>query len=185
MRHPKRTITRDIRTRRPLHPGREADEREALTWPAGLRVKDFMTKAPVTVRAGARARDAAETMRTRKIRHLPVLEGGRVVGIVTDRDLRQIVFDPAIRERLGGADERLADLTVRDVMTWGVVTVRPDTAIRDAAWLMREQRLGALPVLQQGRLVGILTERDVIRAFEEALGTDALTRPYRWAFAYR
>ena len=79
----------------------------------------------------------------------------------------------------------LAALTVRDVMTWGVVTVRPETSIRDAAWLMREQRLGALPVVRSGRLVGILTERDVMRAFEEALSTDALTRPDRWAFAYR
>ncbi len=185
MRHPKRTITRDIRTRRPLHPGRDADEREALTWPDGLRVKDFMTRSPLTVRPGVRARDAAATMRTRKLRHLPVVESGRLIGIVTDRDLRQIVFDPGIRERLGGAEAGLADLAVQDVMTWGVVTVRPETGIRDAAWLMREQRLGALPVLQHGRLVGILTERDVIRAFEEALGTDALTRPYRWAFAYR
>jgi CBS domain-containing protein len=62
-----------------------------------------------------------------------------------------------------------------------VVTVRPETSIRDAAWLMREQRLGACAP----GLVGILTERDVMRAFEEALSTDALTRPDRWAFAYR
>ena len=57
--------------------------------------------------------------------------------------------------------------------------------MRDAAWLMREQRVGALPVIRGGRLVGILTERDVLRAFEETLGIGALTRPYRWAFAYR
>lgn len=186
MRHPKRSITRTIRTRRPLHPGREADELEALTWPEGLRVKDFMTRSPVTVHPDALARGAADMMRSRKLRHLPVVDrGGRLVGIVTDRDLRQVIFDPAIQARLGRATAALAALTVRDVMTWGVVTVRPETAIRDAAWLMREQRLGALPVVQAGRLVGILSEIDVLRAFEDALGTAALTRPYRWALSYR
>jgi len=186
MRHPKRSITRDIRTRRPLHPGREADELEALTGPDGLRVAQFMTRSPVTVYPDALVKGAADIMRTRRLRHLPVVDRERrLVGIVTDRDLRQVIFDPAIQARLGHAADALKALTVRDVMTWGVVTVRPETAIRDAAWLMREQRLGALPVVQAGRLVGILTERDVLRAFEQALGADALTRPYRWALAYR
>ncbi|HSE92095.1 MAG TPA: CBS domain-containing protein [Methylomirabilota bacterium] len=186
MRHPKRSISRDIRTRRPLHPGREADELEAVTWPEGLRVKQFMTRSPVTIHPDALVKGAADMMRTRKLRHLPVVDrGGRLIGIVTDRDLRQVIFDPAVQARLGRAADALQTLAVRDVMTWGVVTVRPETTVRDAAWLMREQRLGALPVVQAGRLVGILTERDVLRAFEEALGTDALTRPYRWAFSYR
>jgi acetoin utilization protein AcuB len=186
MKHPKRSIPREIRTRRPIHPGREADELEAMTWPDGLRVQDFMTRSPVTIQPDALVQGAGEMMRTRKLRHLPVTDRGRrLVGIVTDRDLRQVIFDPAIQARLGRAADALKALTVRDVMTWGVVTVRPETAIRDAAWLMREQRLGALPVVRAGRLVGILTERDVLRAFEEALSTDALTRPYRWAFAYR
>jgi acetoin utilization protein AcuB len=186
MKRPRRSLKREIRTRRPLHPGREADELEALTWPDGLRVQDFMTRSPVTIPPDALVEGAAGMMRTRKLRHLPVTDrGGRLVGIVTDRDLRQVIFDPAIQARLGRAADALKTLTVRDVMTWGVVTVRPETAIRDAAWLMREQRVGALPVLRSGRLVGILTERDVLRAFEETLSTGALTRPYRWAFAYR
>ena len=186
MRHPKRSIKREIRTRRPIHPGREADELEALTWPDGLRVQDFMTRSPVTVHPDALVKGAADMMRTRKLRHLPVVDrDGRLIGIVTDRDLRQVVFDPAVQARLGRAADALRALPVRDVMTWGVVTVRPETTIRNAAWLMREQRLGSLPVVRAGRLVGILSERDVLRAFEEALSTDALTRPYRWAFAYR
>jgi acetoin utilization protein AcuB len=186
MRHPKRSLKRDIRTRRPLHPGRDRDEVEALTWPDGIRVEAFMTRSPVTVRPDVLVKGAAVTMRTRKLRHLPVTDGqGHLIGIVTDRDLRQVILDPAIQARLGRAAGALNTLTVREIMTWGVVTVRPETALRDAAWLMREQRIGALPVVRAGRLVGILTERDVLRAFEEALSTDALTRPYRWAFAYR
>jgi acetoin utilization protein AcuB len=186
MKHPKRSLTREVRTRRPLHPGREAEELESLTWPDHLRVRDFMTTSPVSIQPDALVAGAAEMMRTRKLRHLPVTDrGGRLVGIVTDRDLRQVIFDPAIQARLGRSADALKTLTVRDVMTWGVVTARPETSIRNAAWLMREQRVGALPVLRSGRLVGIVTEHDVMRAFEEALDTDALTRPYRWAFAYR
>ena len=70
-------------------------------------------------------------------------------------------------------------------MTWGVVTVSPETDIRQAAGLMREQKIGALPVVQGERVMGILTETDVLRAFQDALGKGVLSRPYRWAFAYR
>ena len=186
MKHPKRSISREVRTRRPLHGGRDADELEALRWPAGLRVKDFMTRGPVSIQSDALVQGAAQLMRSRKLRHLPVVDrGGHLVGIVTDRDLRQVIFDPAVQARLGKAADALRTLRIREVMTWGVVTVRPESAIRDAAWLMREQRVGALPVVEHGRLVGILTERDVLRAFEDVLGRDTLAKPYRWAFAYR
>lgn len=187
MRHPKRSITRDIRTRKPVHPGREYDELEALQWPeAGVRVRDCMTRSAATIHSDALARGAVDMMKKRKIRHLPVVDReGHLVGIVTDRDLRQVVFDPAIQERLGILAETLGALTVRDVMTWGVVTVSPETDIRQAAGLMREQKIGALPVVQGERVMGILTETDVLRAFQDALGKGVLSSPYRWAFAYR
>jgi acetoin utilization protein AcuB len=186
-RRPKRSITRDIRTRRPLHPGREADELEAVSWPeAGIRVRDCMTRSAVTIHSDALVRGAVEMMRKRKIRHLPVVDrGGRLVGIVTDRDLRQVVFDPRIQARLGDLGEALGTLTVRDVMTWGVVTVRPETEIRQAAQVMREQKVGALPVVEGDRVVGILTETDLLRAFQDVLGKGVLSKPDRWAFAFR
>ena len=186
MRHPKRTISRDIRTRRPLHPGREADEQEALTWPESIRVKDRMTHPVVTIRADTPVRVAAGLMRTRKVRHLPVVDrGGRPIGIVTDRDLRQVIFDPAIQERLGGEPEALKRLVVSEVMTWGVVTVHRDTDIRAAARLMYERKIGALPVVGGDKVVGSLTESDVVKAFVDVLGEGFVARPYRWAFAYR
>jgi len=186
-RRPKRSITRDVRTRRPLHPGREADELEAVSWPeAGIRVRDCMTRSAVTIHSDALVRGAVEMMRKRKIRHLPVVDrGGRLVGIATDRDLRQVVFDPRIQARLGDLGRALATLTVRDVMTWGVVTVRPETEIRQAAQVMREQKVGALPVVEGDRVVGILTETDVLRAFQDVLGRGMLSKPDRWAFAFR
>ena len=186
MRHPKRTISRDIRTRRPLHPGREADELEALTWPESIRVKDCMTQPVVTIRADTPVRVAADLMRTRKLRHLPVVDRGRrPIGIVTDRDLRQVIFDPAIQERLGTERDAVKTLTVRDVMTWGVVTVERNTDIREAGRIMHERKIGALPVVGGEKVVGMLTESDVVKAFVGVLGAGVLARPYRWAFAYR
>jgi acetoin utilization protein AcuB len=185
-RHPKRTITRDIRTRRPLHPGREQDELEAITWPASIRVRDRMSQPAVTIHSDALVRGAAELMRTRKLRHLPVVDrGGRPIGIVTDRDLRQVIFDPVIQERLGGQPDALKTLTVREIMTWGVVTVGRNTDIRDAARLMHARKIGALPVMGGEKIVGILTESDVVKTFVDVLGEGYISKPYRWAFAYR
>ena len=186
-RHPKRSITRDIRTRRPLHPGREGDELDALQWPeVGIRVEDCMSRSAATIHSDALVRGAVEMMKGRRIRHLPVVDrDGHLVGIVTDRDLRQVVFDPVIQERLGTLGDALGTMTVRDVMTWGVVTVHPQSDVRHAARLMREQRIGALPVVDGDRVVGIITETDVLRVFHDVLGKGVLSKPYRWAFAYR
>lgn len=185
MRHPKRAITRELRTRRPVHPGREREELEAMTWPESLRVADCMTRGVATIHADALARGAAEMMRTRRIRHLPVLdrEGG-LVGIVTDRDLRQVLFDPLMQARVGDLAEALKTVKVRDVMSWAVLTVRPDTPLRDAARLMHSKKVGALPVVARGRVVGLLSEVDVLRTFAQALG-QGFARPYRWALGAR
>jgi acetoin utilization protein AcuB len=186
MRHPKRTIVREIRTRRPLHPGREADELEALTWPESMRVGERMSRDVATVRAEVPVHTAAQTMRARRIRHLPVVDRDRkLVGIVTDRDLRQVLFAPSVHARLGAVAAALETLTVDDIMTRGVLTVRPGTEIREAARLMHERKIGALPVVEADRVVGILTESDVLRAFQDVLTEGAAARPYRWAFGWR
>ena len=183
MRHPKRTITREIRTRRPRHPGRAPDQLVAETWPESLRVADCMSKGVATVHADALARGAADMMRTRRVRHLPVVDrGGRLVGIVTDRDLRQVVFDPAIQLRAGGLADALKEVTVAEVMTRAVLTVRPDTPVREAARLMRERKVGALPVVRDGKVVGVVTEMDLLNELARALG-DGAAKSFRWAFA--
>jgi acetoin utilization protein AcuB len=80
---------------------------------------------------------------------------GRLVGIVTDRDLRQVIFDPDIHAQLGAIPKALNILAVREVMTWGVVSVRPDSDLREAARVMHTHKIGALPVVNHGRVVGI------------------------------
>jgi CBS domain-containing protein len=116
---------------------------------------------------------AIATMADHKIRHLPVVDdGGAVVGIVTDRDLRSAAIAPALeghlsaeaRRRLRGVGLTLENLRVKNAMTWEPITTTPDMPLTQAAALMLEKRVGSLPVLHNGALVGIITERDALRA---------------------
>lgn len=135
------------------------------SWIVAEPVRRWMRAPVTTIGAETTVREAVALMREQAISHLPVVDGrGRLLGIVTDRDLRQVVFDAAVRGRLGEESDRLGDLPVREVMTWGVVSVTPATDLRAAAALMRERRLGALPVVDRARLVGILTEHDLCGA---------------------
>ena len=100
MKHPKRAITRDVRTRNPKRPGRVGRELDEAAWPEGaVRVRDVMARPAVTFREGMLVGAAVKAMRSRNIRHAPVLDDkGHLVGIVSDRDLRQAVLGPAIRD---------------------------------------------------------------------------------------
>ena len=138
-----------------------------------MKVKDVMTRDLVTIDPEAPLGTAMDVMRRKRIRHLPVVEDmGRLLGIITDRDLRQATFAPALAEhlslqaqrRLRGLGQALEDLKVKHAMTWVVVTTDPEAAIARAAVVMFERRIGSLPVVEDGKLVGILTERDLLLA---------------------
>jgi CBS domain-containing protein len=145
-------------------------------WIAEMPVERWMRRPVVTIGVDTPVREAGRLMRERGIRHLPVLDGEvRLVGIVTDRDLRHVAFDIALG-RVDASGQDGGDLPVRDVMTWGVVTVAPAADLRAAIAVMRERRLGALPVVEGGHVVGILTERDLLDALQ-ALLRDRVVRP--------
>ena len=131
-----------------------------------LLVKDSMTREVVVLSPEATAGEALALCRERRIRHLPVLEAGRLVGIVSDRDLRSAT--PA----LGDPDRAaaLAKVRVPEVMTRDVATASPDDPIEEAASKMRERRIGCLPVVDDERLVGILTSSDVMEALAHLIG---------------
>lgn len=141
-------------------------------------VRDVMTKSPFTIDPEAPVGTALAVMTEREIRHLPVADSaGRLVGMLSDRDLRCAAFAPAFsehlsaaaRRRLRGVDTALENLRVRDVMTWDAVTIGPDAPLAQAAAVMVEGRFSSLPVLEGGRLVGILTERDALKALAQTL----------------
>jgi acetoin utilization protein AcuB len=118
-----------------------------------------MTREVATVSPETTAAQALEEIRAHNIRHLPVLDGSRLVGVVTDRDLR-LVMDP---------DGSAVDTPVSEVMTPSPVEVGPDTPVESAAALLTAHRIGCLPVVEAGELVGILTESDLLRAFVDLM----------------
>jgi len=120
--------------------------------------------------------DARRRMLERRIRHLLVTDpDGMLVGIVTDRDIRLNLPSQATSLSIWEINHLLTKLTVGEVMTRSLITVGPERPAHEAAQLMLDHSIGALPVTQGGRLVGILTETDVMRAFVWlAGGTDAV-----------
>ena len=133
-----------------------------------LLVKDSMAREIVTLLPDETAATALALCRERRIRHLPVLEEGRIVGIVSDRDLRSST--PA----LGDPDRAAAlqEVLVEDVMAREVVTVLPDDPIEQAANTMREGKIGCLPVVEGDDLVGIITASDVMDALVYLVGAN-------------
>ena len=137
-----------------------------------MRIQPWMKHPVVTVKLRDSVRHAREVMEKHRVNQLPVVVDGRLLGIVTDRDLRDAfpsVFDLAEaaerHHRPAGTDP--ATIPVEDVMTREVLTLAPAAFITDAARLMRRERIGAIPIIDGGRLVGILTRSDLLDAFVE------------------
>ena len=131
-----------------------------------LLVKDSMTREVATLSPEDTAKAALALCRERRIRHLPVLEGGRLVGIASDRDFRDAA------PPLGDPDRAaaLAEIRVGEVMARDVVTALSGDPIEQAANTMRERRIGSLPVVESGELVGIVTASDVMDALVYLVG---------------
>jgi acetoin utilization protein AcuB len=118
-----------------------------------------MTPQPYTVNPDASVDEALGLMREHGVRHLPVLDKGKVVGLVTDNDLRS-AWVPSL----------LSDLTVADLMNTTPVLVQADKTVYEAARLMHNHKLTGLMVVEAGRLVGIITLADMLKVFVELLG---------------
>lgn len=134
-----------------------------------MRVEDVMTRTLVTVPPETSVLDAQVRLTRQGIRHLLVTdEGGELLGIVTDRDIRLNLPSPATSLSVWEMKDLLSRLTVGEIMTKAVVTVGPRREVSEAAVLMLEHKIGALPVLEDGRPAGIVTETDLLRALAAA-----------------
>jgi len=134
-----------------------------------MRVRDLMTARPIIVDPDTPMLEARQRMVEERIRHLVVVEDARVVGIVTDRDIRLNLPSPATSLSVWELNYLLAKLTVGGVMSKSVLVVDPDRPVADAARIMMEHKIGALPVVDGGRLIGIVTETDFVRAMAGAV----------------
>ncbi len=125
-----------------------------------------MSREVATIGTSESCLDAVVRMQRVRARHLPVINReGHLVGIVTDRDLRRQLFSPPVFEALGSTrvDILLDRVHVAEIMSTDLVTATPDMTLGEAASTMRKERVGSLPVVDQGRVVGILTETDLLR----------------------
>jgi acetoin utilization protein AcuB len=141
-------------------------------------VCEVMTRHPITIDPDAPVGTAAAVMRERGVHHLPVIDDtGRLLGIVTECDLRSASVGPALTEWLGprwrarasALRKRGNQLRVRDVMTWGCLTTDGTASLEQAAARMLADAIGCLPVVLGGRLVGIVTQKDVLRSLRDRL----------------
>ena len=127
-----------------------------------IRVADWMTETVLAVETFDSISIARQLMAKHRVNQLPVLDNDVLVGIVTDRDLRDAYPTSMMIDR-GEAIDRFADsVTVEEVMTHDVFTVRPDTPLKKAVALLRRHRIGSLPVVQNRNLIGIITRSDIL-----------------------
>ena len=132
-----------------------------------MTVGDIMRTDVITLTKKDSFRHAMNLIRQQGIRHLPVVDGKRLVGMVTDRDIRQAAPSAATSLEIHELHYLLEKVTVNEIMTKKLVTVNPSTEARDAARLLLKHKIGGLPVVRGETLVGIITETDILRAFVE------------------
>jgi acetoin utilization protein AcuB len=145
-----------------------------------MLVKEYMTPNPISVSEDNSILETAELMKEHKVRRFPVLRNDQLIGIVTDRDLRsaapsQVVsFDAQERELMPELHSLLSGITVQEVMSRDVITIRPEETIVAAAQLMLKHRMSGIPVVDgSGQLLGILTETDIFKVLVDLSGVSS------------
>ncbi len=133
-------------------------------------VKQIMSANPITISPDAGILEAANLMREKKIRRLPVVKGDKVVGIVTEMDILKVQPSQATTLSVFEVNYILAKMKVSDVMAKKLLTVQAEATLEEAALIMRENEVGGLPVVSGNKLVGVITESNIFDAFIDLLG---------------
>lgn len=135
-----------------------------------MLVGDIISRKVITINIKDDVKKAFELMKSKKIRHIPVLDGGKLVGIITNTDLRQVL----IPSKSEGAEQTYYFTskfsTVGEIMTKGTITVTPQTDVEEAATLLQHYKIGGLPVVEGDKLVGMITGTDILKVFIEIMG---------------
>jgi CBS domain-containing protein len=130
-------------------------------------VSHIMTKSVITVNQKDDLKEVVEKLKSNSIRHIPVVNGNEVVGIISRSDINRLTFG-ALFEGQEGADEAILEmLSIIQIMTSKPKTVSPETSIRDLVEIFAKEEFHALPVVDKGILKGIVTTTDVMRYFLE------------------
>ena len=134
------------------------------------RVRDYMTSDPQTLDTKNTLLDAVLMLRRLELRHIPILEDGRLIGVLTDRDVGRVA--PSMLMGLSPQDYNrvFEDTPVAKVMTRNLLSTTPEAPLAEAVHLLYNHKVGCLPVLEDGRLVGIITVADMLRALHDLVG---------------
>jgi acetoin utilization protein AcuB len=135
-----------------------------------MRIRDIMSTNVVAVSEDTSIHDARKIMKAHKIRRLPVLKKDKLVGLVTERMLLEASPSPATALSIHELHYLLAKMTVKEIMVRNPFTISPDMPAEDALQLGQEKGFGAFPVVEDGKLVGIATESDIVRIMTKILG---------------
>ena len=135
-----------------------------------MLVRDIMQAHPVSATLETRLPHLLRLLQRRGFRHVPVVDAGKLVGIVSDRDIKQAMISAASMTEGRERDRLLDELTAGQIMARAVVTIGPMFGVDEAARLMATRKISALPVTEEDRLVGIVTETDVLQLFVRAMG---------------
>lgn len=136
-----------------------------------MLVKDWMTTDPITVKADTSVMKSSQIMKENNVRRLPVVnDDDEVIGIVSDRDLKEASPSKATTLDVHELYYLLSELKVKDIMTRKVITIKPTDTVEKAAVIMLEHKVTGLPVVEDGKLVGILSQGDVFRVLTTITG---------------
>ena len=136
-----------------------------------MLVQHWMTRDPVTVEADTPFLEARLILKDKKIRHLPVVDRGKLIGVVTDRDLKEAGPSGATTLDVYELNYLLVKMKVRDLIKKDPITIKPTNSVEKAALLMHDHKIGCLPVVDDaGGLVGVITETDLLAVMVEILG---------------
>ena len=136
-----------------------------------MYIREYMVTPVITVTPDTLLDDALRTMHQRHIRRLPVVDNGKLVGLITRHGLRGAVPSSAIPLSIWGTHYQLSKMKVRDVMITDVITVTPDTTIEEASALVEKHKVGTLPVIDERKnVVGIITRTDLLHLMAQVLG---------------
>ena len=134
-----------------------------------MLIKERMSSPVITVDPDMPIMQALDLMRKNRIRRVPVVREGKMVGIISEGDLLNAAPSDATSLSVWELNYLIGKITVKEIMSKDVITVSADTPIEEAAYLMDENKIGGLPVMEQGKLVGLITETDLFRIFLELM----------------
>jgi acetoin utilization protein AcuB len=135
-----------------------------------MRIRDMMTRNPMTVDSETLVMDAQKIMKENNVRRLPVVDKGKLLGIVTKHDILEASPSPATSLSVHELNYLLSKMKVKEIMKKNPVTLTPDTPFEEALKIGQDKKIGSFPVVENGKLVGIATESDIVRFLTRALG---------------